>query len=372
MRSEERLRWAALSGAAAVVVGCAFPEHTFDDDEFYGTGAMDGGAGSGGAGGGASGTGGGAGTGASGGTGGSGGGGNTGGDCAGQCAPVPAGWQGPVALYLGAAAAAVPDCAGDFVTNQLNASTDLDPGAASCSPCSCGSAAGSSCAPPVARLWQEVGCSSGAYVELTPPPSSQAGDCLFVDLSAQPGFTVAGVTASAPTPTAACSVASGSGEITKATPSFTTRARACGLPGSPSNAGCGNDVCVPPLPSGFTSLCVHQPGDIPCAGSTFVTRHVVYGGFDDQRSCAACSCSASGGTCGGTLGVWSNAACSGNAEGTVTTLGTATCVGLAHSTQKSLRYTPAPGDPAGVACAPSGGELTGSATGTGPTTLCCL
>ncbi|MCC6214510.1 MAG: hypothetical protein IT376_06550 [Polyangiaceae bacterium] len=345
MRSEACVRRVTLAALAAVAASCTFPEHTFDDDRFYGTGAQDGGGGTSGTGGGTSGTGGG------------------GGSCAGQCAPVPGGWEGPVAVFLGAAAGTAPDCGGDYATNRLNGSTDLDPGAASCSPCSCGPAASSSCVYPVVNLWKEVGCGSGDSLQLTPPGSAGPGACLFVDLASQPGFTVAGVSAALPGGTADCPVAAGSGEITKATPSFATRARACALPGSPSSAGCGSDVCVPALPAGFTNLCVLQAGDVPCAGSTFVDRHVVYGGFDDQRACAQCSCA---GTCGGSLGVWSNAGCLGNAEGTVSAFGAGTCTNVAHSTQKSIRYT------AGATCAPSGGELTGAATGTGPTTLCCL
>jgi hypothetical protein len=109
-------------------------------------------------------------------------------------------------------------------------------------------------------------------------------------------------------------------------------------------------------------------GDVPCpAGSSYGAKHVYYGGFDEGRSCSACTCATVGaGSCNGQLNLYSGGDCSGSTQNLQASFGACTSI-LAATRSVELNYLTLT-EPA---CAPSGGVARGSATATNPTTICC-
>lgn len=67
---------------------------------------------------------------------------------------------------------------------------------------------------------------------------------------------------------------------------------------SPSDAGgcSGGQACLPKTTS--ASLCIQSPGEVDCPAGPLTKRTVIgSGSMDDQRSCAACTCSSSAASC---------------------------------------------------------------------------
>ena len=79
-------------------------------------------------------------------------------------------------------------------------------------------------------------------------------------------------------------------------------------------AGCtGGGVCLPKATS--ASVCVQMDGDVPCPGAPFINRTVVgaTAAVDDQRICAACTCSSSAASCANPMfSGFPNDMCGGN------------------------------------------------------------
>src|SRR6185437_3705118 len=134
-------------------------------------------------------------------------------------------------------------------------------------------------------------------------------------------------------------------------------------------------LCVPVAPPGFAT-CIYQMGDNDCpdgAESPYTEKHVFYGGVDDTRACAACSCSPpSGSVCSAEVFVYADSACATvpSYAATITSTG-AECHDLAPGAALGSKSSSAPTYTPG-ACQPSGGEPIGGVTAVVPSTFCCI
>ncbi len=126
------------------------------------------------------------------------------------------------------------------------------------------------------------------------------------------------------------------------------------------------NVCAPVADAPYDGKqCIFLDGDNACpAGSAYSQRFVRFSGVNDTRSCGSCSCGDPVGTCGGVLHFVSSCDSFPILIGSV---GPGTCspdVGSATHVEYA-------GDPS-ASCEPSPGSVNGTATPTGPVTLCCL
>ena len=120
-------------------------------------------------------------------------------------------------------------------------------------------------------------------------------------------------------------------------------------------------------------MCIYHEADVSCPDA-YPDKHLVYAGFDDQRTCSSCACSAPvGSSCTAALSVFKDGACSVPLLGSlpISSSGPA-CVDLVPAglplgskTVTALAY-------AAGNCMPSGGEASGTVEASGPSTFCCL
>ena len=133
--------------------------------------------------------------------------------------------------------------------------------------------------------------------------------------------------------------------------------------------GCAPDeVCAPQPAEPFADqLCVWSAGDLPCpVGLGYDARELLYAQHDDTRGCTACSCGEIGGTCTGTVALWSGADCNGSQLAELTIGGACEAVPIAPLTATIENLAPA------ATCGQaSGAQPAGQAVGTEPLTLCC-
>ncbi|MBV9947338.1 MAG: hypothetical protein JOZ69_10855 [Myxococcales bacterium] len=276
---------------------------------------------------------------------------------------TPIGWLGPVALYEGALATAVPDCPAGYAS-PVDRKGGLTGPQAACT-CTCG-LSGQTCQPAAGQFYSDTSCSTACAGGAVPLPSS-----MCVNPTPCQGVSVS-FKAPAPTWSGTCAPVS---TRSVAPPSFATAARVCtwaSRPDSPGGCTGAAQQCVKSPTGAFgTRLCVYQLGDpapTSCPPGAYTNYHVFYDGVSDSRGCTQCTCDpATGGSCTGSIGFYSSGACSGAASATFT-FGTSTC---------SILNTPiyAMGDfaPTGGTCGPGmGGQPTGSADGTRAATVCCM
>ena len=272
-----------------------------------------------------------------------------GGSCA---ANAPSNWMGPVSLYVGAGAP--PACAGG-AASLFDGKGDLIAPAATCTSCGCGAATGVSCAAPVLTGFEAPDCSSGGTTQTV---SSSCGGPILATA----------VTVAAPQPTGSCTPSGGAATVMP--PVWDTQARACAV--SPSGTCSGGELCVPAQASS-PSVCIMQPGAAMACPTTYPSGpQIFYTGLDDGRGCSACTCAASGATCtiaSPAIDVYEDPTCTSaptatlSAPSACTTLGTSLFVQLVAAPMLSGQGT----------CATSGGGTpTGTATGMGATSFCCL
>ena len=298
-----------------------------EPDASSGAGGANGGAGAGGTAG-ASGAAGGGGFAGSGGLGGSTGAGECGADV---CVPsIPNGWQGPVAVSSGGGSTA---CPGQYPVNLGAVNQGLREGATSCS-CGC-FVSGITC-----RLFSAFLQGYITPASCASPPS--ADDCV----SLVPDATCQGIPSKTIAPN-----------------TWTTTELTCGS--AVSTGSCTGGSCYPAA-SGFGNVCISQPGDVQCPAE-FPVRSLYFQGIDDRRDCAQCGCALQG-----------DQACHMQLE--ICSVGFFT---VELDTYQQQSYCMNPGDDGGLDiqgqsvvdpgnCDPVGGGATGSATETGPLTVCCL
>jgi len=276
------------------------------------------------------------------------------------CIPeVPAGWQGPMEVYAGMAAP--PACTTGFA-QSVGANDVLQAPAATCG-CSCGPST-ITCNPPTMAFTDSMTCGAVgacATTSLTPnvcqtlDERSHCATAVTLDMSLLAGTSVTGSCTPAPV---------------RDVPQYTwgVQARGCASTVAPARVNCGSgQICAPTPGAGFAQkLCISHAGDVACPGSGYGVKHLYYTSVDDTRTCTDCTCgSPTGGSCSFSVVGYSSSdkSCSGNA---ITYLPGTKCAGVQQPGDFRLTIAPTNGS-----CAASTSSATGTATPSGPVTVCC-
>jgi hypothetical protein len=281
-------------------------------------------------------------------------------DCSGamQCVTaVPAGWSGPVTLWV-SSTGAPPACGDGFaVTPVFDGNAGLTAGDPTCSSCSCSPPAGVACTSLAMSFYVDDMCtqSIGSPLVLTT-------SCVTTPIGALAAM-VAG-----PIPTGgACGA---SGVVASAPPaSWAQRARACAPSSEPGVSDCdAGQVCAPVGSEPFsTQACVMQAAAAAtCPPEYPAGPYVFYSGLNDNRGCSPCECATPG---SGACTIASPAAVGCISSASWDALGT--CSGLTGPEPVRLIANPALTD-AGACAVADGGTPQGMATPTGPTSFCCM
>ncbi|MBL9020758.1 MAG: hypothetical protein JNL21_01110 [Myxococcales bacterium] len=400
-------RTGAGAAIALAVVGCLFPEYTFDETSSGGGGATTTSSSSTTSSGSQTTT-----TGVASGGGGAGGmspeedcftAGDEDGDQLADCADpdcepdvecvdsIPVGWGGIgyVALFRGTAGAD-PACPPGTETVVYTGNATLQNTSASCTSCGCAAPAWSSCelyedfdtnAAGLQALYpgnQTCGSFTGTNGTLTVPSPWAPNVCTA--LGPYPG----GNTCGSPGPAVPCnayvdiglarpfngSCASTGGAPANASPTWQDEVKACRV--VEGLGGCTAPQACVPKPQGVYEprICIGRAGDQTCPGA-FTQLTTAHGDFDDTRDCTGCSCgAATGGSCTLNVTLYSDAGCN-------TPVGSGssnTCAMLNGNPAVQRGRTTVVTPPSGGSCpvVPGGGQPTGGVTETDPTTFCCL
>ncbi len=163
--------------------------------------------------------------------------------------------------------------------------------------------------------------------------------------------------------------------VPPAPPQWNTSALACirsSYPPCPGNETVCAPTAGPSLPE--FSTCIFFWGDDRDCPPSYPLRHVVYDDYDDERTCAACTCGPpSSGKCQGLITLYEDTACGGPVTGLLQVYAQAEpqCfeldpgAGLGSRALTKVDYTPG-------SCAPSGGGPVGAVIRVNPSTFCCL
>ncbi|MEZ4222181.1 MAG: hypothetical protein R3B13_14695 [Polyangiaceae bacterium] len=279
-----------------------------------------------------------------------------------QCAPdVPAGWAGPVAFYNGATAA--PSCPGAYPTVGAKAHSGFKPGSASCS-CSCDPATGIACNG--SAKVESIGTVTLACTLILPGQgtviwSGNSSSCTHP--SASVGAT-GKVRLLPPTPSSS-GTCQAKANHTLPTPTWTSETQICAGASAPSGTCGSGQTCVQKTFAPY-QLCVHRPGAFSCPPG-YTKKHSTHENFTDSRACSTCTCGAStDAKCGGKVDFVSG--CSGIValNSSISSCGVASPDPI--GTNQYGTYKPAPSG----TCPSSSPTLSGTATATGETTVCCL
>ncbi|HTQ48234.1 MAG TPA: hypothetical protein VMI75_36005 [Polyangiaceae bacterium] len=277
------------------------------------------------------------------------------------CVPdVPAGWQGPMEVYAGAAAP--PACMVNFA-QSVGANDVLQAPAATCG-CSCGQST-TTCKPPMMTFSDSMTCTTAggscATSTLTPnvcqtlDERSQCATAVTLDMSLLAGTSVMGSCTAAP--------------MRDVPPySWGIQARGCVSTVAAAQVDCGSGkICAPAPEPGFAQkLCISHAGDVACPGNGYGVKHLYYTSVDDTRTCSDCTCGMpTGGSCSFSVVGYSSSdqSCTGNA---VTYLPGTKCAGVQQPGDFRLTLAPTNGS-----CTASTSSASGTATPTGPVTVCC-
>jgi hypothetical protein len=280
--------------------------------------------------------------------------------CTGSCAPaVPQGWQGPLVIYQGVNDGGAPPACPLHTDSGSQVFGDLD-GSVACSACSCGGSTGAKCGAIEIKEFTTTTCTLPATCTTTVPA---AGSCAL-SCSAGEGHSITALVADA----GACPA---DGGIATTSFAFGTSAETCSAPvGTGTCAGGG--TCVTAAPAPFSSsTCVLASGIAPCPAG-YPAQHVYYQGVDTSAAgCSPCTCSAPSVACSGAeVTPEANGVCTtalGPTEAVPTTCAAIVLEpAVAYLWVASTKLTPTSGP-----CAVDGGQATGTASPTGPVTVCC-
>jgi hypothetical protein len=161
-----------------------------------------------------------------------------------------------------------------------------------------------------------------------------------------------------------------------ATPSWKTFARACVLNSSTQICGTVGGSCAPRPPSAEFRVCTTQKGDpakIKCPAS-YPDRSVFYEDIFDGIACSECKCDdPTGGTCTGSIGLFSDGACGAPLVGPTLSIDAKgpKCYDLPQGSALGSKSASQPIFTAG-ACAATGGELKNGTLPFVATVICCL
>ncbi|HEX4517018.1 MAG TPA: hypothetical protein VH054_25900 [Polyangiaceae bacterium] len=268
-------------------------------------------------------------------------------------AAAPSGWNGPVA-WFDAAGGTIPSCAAPYATQGSGGHAGITAPAAQCG----------------------CGCTGPTSVQC-----NQVGVTYYSDNNCQTSAGGAGL------PTNFC-VTTGSGSSVAAQAQPTAFNGNCGsnpsktLPAiswansdavctynAPSDVGgCNNgSLCMEQPPTGANAkACVWQSGDVACPGAPYTQKTVFYTSVDDQRDCTTCTCTATAGSCNAQVTVYSLGSCntSGSFVGIMTDNSCHQFNGVS-AIAGPISVTPG-------TCGSGGtGGPTGTASASGPITVCC-
>jgi hypothetical protein len=314
------------------------------------------------------------------------------------CVPstAPSGWTGPFSLYEGAPAAD-PGCPTEFPTSAYIGNNQIIAQQANCSTCTCANPQGQKCevtGPADASkpntidpiLVVDAACGTTPKcvgpLEVVPPWN---GACYGPDGFAS-GQTTCGPGSNCTNGTQACNkamqvaplqVTGGTCTPSAQTPnvpavSWSIAGEACG--GAVAGTGCNaGKTCLPRPKAPFhTGVCIMQTGDIACPPGQFTAKHTFFTGSMDNRACSSCACDpAAGGTCSATVTVYSDSGCSAVIATLHPTTAAGDCANIANNPAAVSRKAVFTA-PAGGMCPPTGGQPSGTATPTSPTTFCCI
>lgn len=297
-------------------------------------------------------------------------------------APVPAGWQGPVARRAMSAAGLLGNCEGAYrfpinATKPFLGAPAFEP--ATCSPCSCGRAQGISCFDILdVEYHQDASCSN---LLLNVPRVSVDNNCIQISSATGKALSVRLPTPIVDRSGAFCTPTGGF--VTKAAARWQTQERWCRARVADSlRCSDSSRVCVPKVEPGFEAgVCVYQDGDHACPAGEYAKKVLLYRGENDGRGCSVCRCGAVQGdlACGGFLLSYSNDRCSNATterveSSRVDTTQSSVCRSLSNFADAAPRSTLLEPELFGVdaaSCPASGGEAVGQVQGHEPVTLCC-
>ena len=248
----------------------------------------------------------------------------------------------------------------------------------SCGTCSCSAPSGACAPPPTLTASSKPSNIPGAITSAFDGPAAWDGactahECISQDPTCTHGLSVQSLTAAPLVMTEQACTPSLVVPHSLSTPSWTTAVLACrGL--AMSDLGCTDpgQMCVPSAVPPDFSICIYHEEDVSCPDA-YPAKHLVYAGFDDQRTCSPCACSAPvGGSCSATLSVFKDGACSVPLLGSVPISSSGpSCIDLlpaglplGSKTVSALAYEPG-------TCLPSGGDASGTVEASGSSTFCC-
>lgn len=270
---------------------------------------------------------------------------------------APAGWT--LVSFAAASGQIIPaGCSGAYASTVAQGHDGLSAAAATCG-CACaqGQATGTAC--PVVAVSGYSGTSCNSAVDQSFNITGVAcGDfgSMQGSFKANPG-----------TPTALGSCGSPLPSKTVSPLQWANSYAACGYTAPLDVNGCNaGNRCVRLPDSAFDAKpCIAQVGDVACPGSPFGNKSLVDTGSSDTRDCSACTCSASGGSCAATITAYQSNGCTGT-SGSVVADGTCTGQGDSFLSVHVDSRTTTP-----ASCSPGTSSPTGSASATGPVTVCC-
>jgi hypothetical protein len=270
---------------------------------------------------------------------------------------APAGWQGPIALDVGATPRG--DCRGSFDKKAFEAGAEPSAEAAKCSACSC-SGGDTPCA-----AFVDFGTGSEAQCAGTQCTTSLNQSCAEITTPCLSGLATAYLQTKLPAAAGACTPSPQA--ATKPDAHWKTHALGCAASAS-DRAGCKSGyVCLPKTPgTDFAdNYCIWQEGDVDCPNAQFPDKQRFFEELADTRGCSACACS--GPNCSYSWQVFSvdDTACAApllalSSEGQ--------CVEVNPAADKLRLGAAISGD---GKCAPSGGASQGDVTAQKPVTVCC-
>ncbi len=283
--------------------------------------------------------------------------------------PVPAGWKGPVSYAQAASPALPPDCPPGY-EGPLAGNAGFDAPAASCATCTCG-ASGQTCAATVV-VDSDTSCNNGCAGAPT-----TSGACVALPANCSAGASFA---ANLPPPAISGGTCSPSVAPPTVPPiAWTTVARVCAYSrpaNSPGGCALGSQCLLAPSAADGARACVYSqadPAPTSCPpGYDVQGPTTFYQGHADARACSDCTCSSSapsGGSCSGTVALFSGTSCTGTS--TSYTLG-AGCQPLSLSPRPVAVMGDYAVHVAGACSAASQPQPIGTATPTLPVTVCCM
>ncbi len=286
-------------------------------------------------------------------------------------APAPNGWSQPVAKNL-VASIGNAQCLGAYPTQDSAGSFGLGFVDADCAPVTCGCVTNGACDSANLRVHEnsnallcDAGCmeQKQVFLSCTDLEPAVSASC---STNGPPILYFAGQATTGPF-TGSCQ-SQVNGTPTLPPPMWQGAAAIC----SPASfgAGCGTGTCAPPAAAPLSSgLCVYQSGDVPCPGAPYTDKTVLFGGAQDERSCA-CSCITP--PCGGTINLYEDTTCTGAVLGSRNVPQNGCLTSGLDTNDGTLGgvYLPSP-DPLQTQCQGTPPIPTGQVNALNPTTICC-